>query len=211
MAKFNQYIIRLNSYINEKLRIRYNLYAKPINDIMGTVGYLEDSLLKTYGLSRRDFENIYRIGIGRKLSLEDSNIFEEIEIDEIVIDENLGIICPTGIISFYEDIFCPKGGEVALLASSYHFQTSGRAMGKPLYLRFEFDPLIMPNRDYNKKPIFHYHFSNYDYFEHHHFPAGHFQVENHYALNKPASDYFAPNNAVNLESFLQTLKDMKLI
>jgi hypothetical protein len=212
VVNINQYTQELDGVLSNYLSINtYHFPALPLYPLLTTNPVYATALTATYGLSITELrESVYRIGIGSKLSEIDSDIFEQYEglIDKPEVGD-LGILCPKGILTFYEDVLYRRSRDVRLLAASYHFQTAPQTAKHPLYVRFEFDP-ILPGP---AKPVFHYHFSNYDWFHKScHFPAGHFEVSNRYPFsNEKIRQIFIPPAAPNLESFVQLLLDAGLI
>jgi hypothetical protein len=217
MANINQYCRELENVLKEQVGIRVTIKPIPIRQIIVTNPDYINFLIQTYGLSQAQLDSdVFRIGIGRKLSKDDSDIYNEVGdlIEKPEIDES-GILCPLGILMFFEDVLYEKGGDVQILATSYHFQTAPPTDYHPLYVRFEFDPIVTTGaaRDFNKKPIFHYHFSNYELAHTQcHFPAGHFELPNHYPFNtEELSLHFRPPVAPNLKSFISLLNNANLI
>jgi len=215
MPKINQYCRALEGVLSHWLGIRWRIDPRPIHEVAVTAPDFLDFLADTYDLSPRDLDDVYRIGIGRKLREADSQVYNDTSIDRPGVNETLGgILCPLGIISFYEDVFYRKGMDVSILTASYHFQTAPQNSRHPLYVRFEFDPLVEnPPRDFAAKPIFHYHFSNYHQFHKRcHFPAGHFEVPDRCPFAREESQqHFVPPPVPRLESFLRLLVSAKLI
>jgi len=218
MATINQYRSRLEKVLNDQLGVCWTIPLRPIRGAAVTAPDSLDFLTSTYGLSLRDLDNVYRIGIGRKLRENDSLIYDDLPVEQPEVDQELGgILCPSGILSFYEDVFYQRGRDISILAASYHFQTAPQNSRHPLYVRFEFDPLVAnPPHDFITKPIFHYHFSNYDLFHKHcHFPAGHFEVPNRHHFNYEELEQIfsspSPPSVPNLETFLQLLISAGLI
>ena len=215
MPTINQYCRALERVLADQLGVRWTIPPRPIHGAAVTAPDSVDFLTYTYGLSLRDLDNVYRIGIGRKLSENDSLIYDDLSVERPKVDEELGgILCPLGILSFYEDVFYQRGRDTNILTASYHFQTAPQNGRHPLYVRFEFDPLVAnPPRDFAAKPIFHYHFSNYRLFHKScHFPAGHFEVPNHYPFNhRETQQFFRPPDVLTLETFLQLLVSAGLI
>lgn len=217
MSTLNQYRTQLESALYRWLNINLTISPRPMHEITVTTPNLLDSLMETYGLSYSDLQYTYRLGVGRKLSMDDSFVFQDMTIEKPKVAEAYGgIICPLGILSFYEDIFYQKkgGGDVKILAASYHFQTAPQNENHPLYIRFEFDPFVTnPPRNFEEKPIFHYHFSNYDLFHKHcHFSAGHFNLSDSFPFHHAdPQQYFKLRDAPSLESFLKLLDSAELI
>lgn len=211
MANLNQYCSRIERILKDNLGINLTLPRPKVS--FATTPDFSRNLIDTYGLSKRELDSVYRIGLGRKISEIDSEIYNEMFIDEITIHEELGILCPLGILTFYEDLFYKPGSDVKILAASYHFQTAPQNNNRPLYVRFEFDPIMTDYRDFIAKPIFHYHFSNYDSFHKHcHFPAGHFSMPNAYpSEHVEVQKHFQSHNAPDLQNFLKLLIDAELI
>jgi len=219
MSIIQQYQTRLTKVLTSSLSINENdihgrLGPRSIRSITVTNPNYLDFLNQTYSFTSKQFDSVYRFGIGHKLSKSDSyDIYDEFEglIERPEIDE-CGILCPRGILTFYEDVLC-ESRKAYILAASYHFQTMPLSDPGPLYIRFEFDPLATSNRDFERKSVFHYHFSNYDLFEKCHFPAGCFEVENFYIFSDPESKkYFSDiPDTINLERFLHLLIEAKLI
>jgi len=208
MPTINKYCRDLDKVLDDWLGIHWTFHPRPLHDVAYTTPDLAVSLATTYGLSMRDLDSVYRIGIGRKLGEADSLVYDDRSVERPEMDEELGVLCPSGILSFYEDVLYRKSRDVHVLAASYHFQTAPQNGRHPLYVRFEFDPLVAdPPRDFVAKPIFHYHFSNYDLFHKQcHFPAGHFAVPDGYPLDHEGpQESFRPPTVLNLESFLHLL------
>jgi hypothetical protein len=215
-----QLVQQLGSYVPS---YRHTLLTpRPIEDVIEAPPIYRVALAQTYGLSSREVrERVYRIGIGTKLNERDSDIYEEFGLEEFndpqLMDQ--GIVFRTGILAFYQDIHYAHRGSVQVLAASYHFQTPRQTTlalnDRPLYARFEFDPLEMPDtpRDFIQKPIFHYHFSNYETFHQGcHFPAGHFNADNFYTIqDTSAQRHFVPPPVPDLGRFLDLLSNAGLL
>jgi hypothetical protein len=215
MVNINQYRSELERVLADQLGVRWTIPLRPIREVAVTAPDSLVFLTDTYGLSPRDLDNVYRIGVGRKLSENDSLVYDDLSVEQPSVNEELGgILCPSGILSFYEDVLYPRGGDTNILTASYHFQTAPQNDRHPLYVRFEFDPLVAnPPRDFVAKPIFHYYFSNYHLFHKGcHFPAGHFEVPNHYPFNhQEPQQLFRPPDVLTLETFLQLLVSAGLV
>jgi hypothetical protein len=216
MPNINQYCIALCDLLADQLNVHQPIHPRPLGGVLVTNPDYAEALIATYGLSQPElYDCVFRIGVGRKLSKDDSDIYDEYGdlIERPTVDER-GILCPQGILMFYEDVLYRKGRDVRILVASYHFQTAPQNDRHPLYVRFEFDPLIEnPPRDFATKPIFHYHFSNYHQFHKRcHFPAGHFEVSDRYPFaRKESQQHFAPPPVPKLESFLRLLAGAGLI
>jgi len=216
MPNINQHCRALERVLADQLGVRWTIPPRPIREAVLTAPDFLGFLANTYGLSLGDLDNnVFRIGIGRKLSENASLIYDDLSVEQPEVNQELGgILCPSGILSFYEDVFYQRGRDINILAASYHFQTAPQNSRHPLYVRFEFDPLVANSpHDFITKPIFHYHFSNYDLFHKHcHFPAGHFEVPNRYPFNHAELEQiFSPPSIPNLETFLQLLISAGLI
>ena len=216
MPNINQYCQAIERVLANQLGIRSRISRHPIHKVIVTNPDYAEFLIATYGLSQRElYECIFRIGVGRKLSESDSEVYDTYGdlIERPTVDE-CGILCPKGILMFYEDVLYQPGRNINILAASYHFQTAPRDGRYPLYVRFEFDPLVAtPPRNFVAKPIFHYHFSDYHLFHKScHFPAGHFEVFDCYPfVHEDPQRHFRPPNIPDLESFIQLLIDAGLI
>ncbi len=229
MPNVGQYRDRLTAVLHNYLGPQVGpVRIREIAEVVRTTpNYIED-LKKTYGLSSIEvYESVFRVGLGKKVGRDDSGFYgDDGELDGIEIlplydEERNVIVCPRGIFVFYEDVFYRRGRDgVQLLAASYHFQTAYQIGPHPLYARFEFDPLsVAPQdaaanpRDFDAKPVFHYHFSNYDLFHKHcHFPAGYFTVPYAYpSQDRDVEEHFRPRDAPGLATFLELLKNTELI
>jgi hypothetical protein len=228
MSTLNQYLQLLGNLLRRYLSLSPSetQISPKLLGLSSTVTqtYL-DSLAKTYSLSIPEMrDSVYRVGVGKKLSKDDTaaviDSYGDLR-DRPFRDDDYGIILPRGILVFYEDILYRKGQSINVLATSYHFQYDPSEEGNPLYFRFEFDPLqefdastSSPIRDFKRKPIFHYHFSNYAILHKHcHFPAGIFDLEKCLSFSDPKVEVEISNHPQipNLETFLSLLKETKVI
>jgi hypothetical protein len=209
MPTLQQYRSKLEKVLYDQLGIRYTLPLPTIHEVAVTPDF-RDSLIATYGLSLGDLDRVHRVGIGRKLREADSRIYDDMTFERPVVDEERGgILCPLGILNFSEYVLYLRSRDVNILAASYHFQTLSQDSRRPLYVRFEFDPLITDP----PKPVFHYHFSNYHLFHKHcHFPAGYFKVPDFYpfAHQDQRRNLMVPT-VLDLESFLKLLISAGLV
>lgn len=220
MPKLDEYCHRLGQVLRDRFGLSpHTPPPRPISlrQFSTTIPNYVDGLCRTFNLSRRAaFEDVYRIGYGNKLTCDDSEWLMEVagSLSGAVVDER-GILCPSGIFVFYHDVLSPRRQDVQLLAASYHFQTGVQAGGTPLYVRFEFDPA--GPRDaaggFRTKPVFHYHFSNYNVFpEGCHFPGGVFDVPDCGPIcDENVNQHLQSATTIDLDRFLSILIEAGLI
>lgn len=215
---------QLEQILREHIGATIQVPARSIREVTRTTPNYIDALITTFGLSQGDLDSrVFRIGLGQKLSERDSDIYDDIDEDDLRqrVDQHLGIVFPRGMLVFHEDIFCSQRDEPRILAASYHFQTRPWVDDqRPLYVRFEFDPLMTPDyvtgdarRDFVRKPIFHYHFSNYALFHKDaHFPAGVFAVPSQRQPDhREVQAQLQKQHELGLREFLVLLKRAGLI